>query len=108
MGCRRGYAPEAFHRASGGRSTPAPRSALAHTKRRRTDEDQDTCYAFDSEVSYVPGANADWFDVEIITSGSRAGRDGKAEDFSVAKRFVFDGTEYRISISGRGEKGVAR
>ncbi len=72
------------------------------------DEDQDTCYAFDSEVSYVPGANADWFDVEITTSGSRAGRDGKAEDFSVTKRFVFDGTEYRISISGRGEKGVAR
>jgi hypothetical protein len=72
------------------------------------DEDQDTCYAFDSEVSYGPGANADWFDVEITTSGSRAGRDGKAEDFSETKRFVFDGKEYRIPVSGGGKKGVAR
>ncbi len=72
------------------------------------DEDEDNCYAFDSEARYVPGGNADWFDVEIITSGSRAGRDGKAEDFSETKRFVFDGKAYRIPVSAGGEKGVAR
>ncbi len=36
------------------------------------------------------------------------GPDGKAEDFTETKRFVFDGTEYRIPLSGGGEKGVAR
>jgi hypothetical protein len=72
------------------------------------DEEQETCYAFDSEVRYVPGTNAEWFDVEVLTTGSRRGENGKAEEFSQTKRFAFDGTRYSVPASARGEKGGAR
>jgi hypothetical protein len=72
------------------------------------DEAADTCYAFDSEIRYVPGAGTDWFDVEVVTSGSRRGEGGKAEEFTETRRFVFDGTQYRIPASAGGAKGGAR
>lgn len=59
------------------------------------DEAEKNCYELKSQVTFERGGNPDWFDVVVVTAGSRLNNEMTVEEFRETHRYAFSGSVYQ-------------
>ncbi|QQR74627.1 MAG: hypothetical protein IPJ17_03275 [Holophagales bacterium] len=68
------------------------------------DEAEKNCYEFKSQVTFERGGNPDWFDVVVVTSGSRLNDEMTVETFRETHRYTFSGSVYQEAASAAARR----
>ena len=52
------------------------------------------CYSFSSKLEFVPGANPDYYDAKVTTTGTKEDNDGNVRRVNAVKKYTFANGKY--------------
>jgi serine/threonine protein kinase len=56
-----------------------------------------TCYSFTSKLEFIPGANADYYDAKITTTGTKEDDNGVIRSANAVKKYTFADGKYSLA-----------
>ena len=56
-----------------------------------------TCYSFTSKLEFIPGANADYYDAKITTTGTKEDDNGVIRSANAVKKYAFADGKYSLA-----------